>query len=143
MKGDTQVIDVLRGIPLFKGLSDKSLKSVASQMKQYDFSPGSAVVEEKTEGKLGRMYVVLEGSADVKVGDQTVASYGPGDHFGEMSVLDGGPRSASVVATSGLVTMGLSSWNLRSLVKEEPEIGIHLIEVLTARLREANAKLGQ
>ena len=61
--------------------------------------------------------------------------------FGEMSVLDGSPRSATVTATSGCRTMGLTSWNMRSLIKEYPEIALHLVDVLVARVRATDANL--
>ncbi len=141
MKTESDVNQALKGVPLFAGLSDKSLRSIASQMKSYEFSPGSVIIEENTEGKLGRMYVILSGQAEVLIDGKPVAQYGPGDHFGEMSVLDGSPRSATIRATTDVTTMGLSSWNLRALIKEEPEISLHIIEVLVARLRAVNAKL--
>lgn len=141
MKTESDVNQALKGVPLFAGLSDKSLRSIASQMKTYEFSPGSVIIEENTEGKLGRMYVILSGEAEVLIDGNPVAQYGPGDHFGEMSVLDGSPRSATIRATTDVTTMGLSSWNLRALIKEEPEISLHIIEVLVARLRAVNAKL--
>jgi CRP-like cAMP-binding protein len=69
---------------------------------------------------------------------ETVATFGPGDSFGEMSVLDGQPRSAAVVATTELETLGLSSWNMRALLREEPEIAMSVITELVARLRAAD-----
>jgi CRP-like cAMP-binding protein len=85
------------------------------------------------------MFIVLDGTADADVDGNVVASYGPGDYFGEMSVLDGGPRSATVTATSALTLAGLAAFNLRGVVVDEPSIAMHLIEVLTRRLRAANA----
>jgi CRP-like cAMP-binding protein len=56
-------------------------------------------------------------------------------------VLDGSPRSATVVATSDLQTYGLTSWNMRALLREEPDIALHVIETLAERLRTKNAEL--
>ena len=74
------------------------------------------------------------------VGGVDLAQYGAGDYFGEMSLLDGQPRSATVTATSPLSTMGLTSWSMRSLITENPEIAQHVIEVLVARLRATDAR---
>ncbi len=140
MKADRALLEALRGMPLFGGLSDKELTGVAAQMNPYDFAAGSVVIEKDDSGRFGRLYLILDGTAEVTISGQQVASYGPLDYFGEMSVLDGSPRSATVTATSALHTMGLSSWNMRALVKENPEIGLHLIEVLATRLRATDAR---
>lgn len=72
--------------------------------------------------------------------DETIASLQPGDHLGEMCMLDGGPRSATVVATGDLSTMGMSSWTMCSMLKEYPDLAVHVIEVLATRLRAANER---
>ena len=127
-------------MPLFAGLPDKSLTSIAAQMNSYDFAPGEIVIEQDDSGRFGRLYLILEGTADATINDQRVAAYGPHDYFGEMSVLDGSPRSATITASTNLRTVGLSSWNMRALVKENPEIGLNLIDVLVARLRATDAR---
>lgn len=140
MKADLELIDILKGVHLFQGLPEKTLGVIASQMKSFDFPAGTAVFEEDTKGKFGRMYVILSGTADAVVHDEKIASLGPGDHFGEMCMLDGGPRSATVVAKADLSTMGMSSWTMRSMLKEYPDLAVHVIEVLAARLRAANVR---
>jgi CRP/FNR family transcriptional regulator, cyclic AMP receptor protein len=122
-------------------LSDKSLDRIGQQMKRYAFGPGASVIEADTSGKFGRLYTIIAGTAEARIHDEVVASYGPGDYFGEMSLLDGSPRSAEVVATSDLTTMALSGWNMRALLREEPEISVHIIESLVARLRATNEAL--
>jgi CRP-like cAMP-binding protein len=96
------------------------------------------VIDADASGRFGRLYIVVSGTADAIVGDAVVATFGPGDYFGEMSVLDGSPRSASVVATSDLETYGLAAWNMRSLLREEPDIALHVIQTLASRLRAQN-----
>ena len=137
---DSEVIDVLKRVHLFDELPDKTLKVVASQVRRFDYSSGDPVIEEEATGKFGRMYVILSGTADARRSDETIASLGPGDLFGEMSMLDGGPRSATIVATSELSTIGLSSWNMRALLRENPDLALHVIQVLATRLRAANAR---
>jgi CRP/FNR family cyclic AMP-dependent transcriptional regulator len=137
---DQDTIEMLRGIRLFAGLPDKSLREIASQMREHHFDAGTTVIDEDSGSTIGRMYVITSGTAQVVVGEQVVTSFGKGDHFGEMSVLDGKPRSASVIAVSDLETIGLSSWNLRSLIVEEPEIAMHLISELASRIRADNMR---
>ena len=142
MRTEADWVAVLGGIELFVGLPEKALRRIARQVKEMRFAAGSVILEEDSEGGLGRMYVVLEGSARAEVDGAPVSEYGPGDHFGEMSLLDGGPRSATVTAISDVSLAGLASWNLRPILMEEPSIAIHLIEVLAKRLRAANRRGG-
>ena len=142
MKTEADWVAVLGGVELFAGLPEKALRRIARQVKEMHFAAGSVILEEDSGGGFGRMYVVLEGSAKAEVDGTPVGEYRPGDHFGEMSLLDGGPRSATVTAISDLSLAGLASWNLRPILMEEPSIAIHLIEVLAQRLREANRRGG-
>lgn len=138
MPGTTNTHELLRGVKLFAGLDDETLKRISSQFKTYRFPAGSSVIAEDSSGRFGRMYVVVSGTATARVQNGVVATYGPGESFGEMSALDGQPRSAGVVADTDLETLGLSAWNMRSLLREEPDIALHVIEVLAKRLRAAN-----
>lgn len=138
MKHDDKVTDALGKVSLFAGLDSRALRSIAEQTKSFTFGSGDAVIDADASGRFGRLYIVVSGTADAIVGDDVVASFGPGDYFGEMSVLDGSPRSASVVATSDLETYGLAAWNMRALLREEPEIALHVIHTLAGRLRAQN-----
>ena len=141
MKHNDSVVTALRGVGLFAGLDDKTLGRIAQQTKSYHFSAGEAVIDADSSGRFGRLYTVVSGSAEARINGESVATFGPGDHFGEMSVLDGSPRSAAIVATSDLDTLGLSAWNMRTLLREEPDISMHIIETLVSRLRKLNEAL--
>lgn len=138
MKKQDQAIDSLRNVSLFAGLDDRTLGRILQQTKPYRFGAGDSVIDEDASGRFGRLYVVVGGTAEARVQERSVASFGPGDYFGEMSVLDGSPRSATIVATSELETLGLSAWNMRTLLREEPDIALHVIETLARRLRAVN-----
>jgi CRP-like cAMP-binding protein len=125
-------------VSLFSGLDDRTLSRIAQQTKPYQFRAGESVIDEDASGRFGRLYTVVSGTAEARVRDEPLATFGPGDYFGEMSVLDGSPRSAAVVATSDLETLGLSAWNMRTILREEPDIAMHIIETLVARLRAQN-----
>ncbi len=137
MKTDPTVT-ALRAVSLFSGLDDRTLSRIAQATKPYHFRAGESVIDEDASGRFGRLYTVVSGTAEARVHDETVATFGPGDYFGEMSVLDGSPRSAAVVATSDLETLGLSAWNMRTILREEPDIAMHIIETLVARIRAQN-----
>ena len=135
MKVDDEIVAALRRISLFQGLDDSTLRRIAQQTKSSRFSAGASVIDADASGRFGRLYSVVSGTAEARVDGGVVATFGPGDSFGEMSVLDGQPRSAAVVATSELDTLGLSSWNMRALLREEPEIAMSVITELVRRLR--------
>jgi CRP-like cAMP-binding protein len=141
MKHEDSVVTSLRGVGLFAGLDDKTLARIAQQTKPYHFGAGETVIDADSSGRFGRLYIVVSGTAEARIRDERVATFGPGDHFGEMSVLDGSPRSAAIVATSELDTLGLSAWNMRTLLHEEPDIAMHVIDTLVARLRRLNEAL--
>ena len=135
MKADADVVAALRRIGLFRELDDSTLASIAQQTKSSRFPAGASVIDADSSGKFGRLYSVVSGTAEARVDGDVIATFGPGDSFGEMSVLDGEPRSADVVATTDLHTLGLSSWNMRALLREEPDIAMSVISELVRRLR--------
>ncbi|HUV19012.1 MAG TPA: cyclic nucleotide-binding domain-containing protein [Ilumatobacteraceae bacterium] len=141
MKKDDTIIDALRNVGLFEGLDTAALRHIAAQTSLHSFPSGATVIDADSSGRFGRLYVIASGTANALVNDEVVATFGPNDYFGEMSVLDGGPRSATVVATSDLQTYGLTSWNMRALLREEPDIALHVIKTLAERLRTQNAPL--
>jgi len=141
MKQQDSAVTALESVGLFRGLDKKRLGRIAQQTKPYHFAMGESVIDADSSGRFGRLYTVISGSAEARINNEPVATFGPGDHFGEMSVLDGSPRSATIVATSELDTLGLSAWNLRTLLREEPDIAMHIIETLVARLRNLNEAL--
>jgi CRP/FNR family transcriptional regulator len=69
-----------------------------------------------------------------------VGTLGPGDYFGEIALIDNGPRSATIVATTDLRCRGMTAWEFRPFVQEHPEMAWHLLESLVARLREAEER---
>ena len=71
-----------------------------------------------------------------------LATFGPGDHFGEVALIDGGPRSATVTATTDLVCYGLTFWEFRPLVERNGAIAWKLLQALAQRLRAADASVG-
>ena len=135
-----EVLDTLKRVPLFAGLSDRELKRVAKSLQEREFAEGTEITTQDQSG-VG-FFVIDEGSADVKVGGQVVRSLGPGEYFGEIALIDNGPRSATVIATSALRCRGLTAWAFRPLVQHHPEMAWPILEALVARLREAEERPG-
>jgi CRP/FNR family transcriptional regulator, cyclic AMP receptor protein len=126
--------DSLSTVPLFSGLSKRELKRCGSVAKVVKFDAGDVVAEEGEEGLA--FYVIIEGQADVKRRGKTVATLIPGDFFGEVSLLDGGPRTATVVGTTPLKLLSILRWDFRELLKKDPGLVPKLLKELARRLRQ-------
>jgi CRP-like cAMP-binding protein len=132
------VVESLKSVPLFTGVGDRELKRLANVMKESRFAEGEAIA---TEGRSGvGFFVIDEGNATVSVRGDIVRTLGPGDHFGEIALIDEGPRSATVTATTDLRCRGMAAWEFRSFVQEHPEVAWPLLETLSSRLRDAEGR---
>ena len=92
----TKLEDVLAFVPVFRGLTKRQLKHLASLMDVADYMADAAIVREGTKGDA--FYVVLKGQATVTMNDHFLSRLVPGDHFGEIAAIDGGVRSATVTS---------------------------------------------
>ena len=136
MAADTATVKALRATDLFSSLSRRSLATVAGSAKVISHPAGKQLVAEGGEG-IG-FHLILEGTVSVAAGGKRRAKLGPGEYFGEMSMIDGGPRSATVTTDTPVTMIYLSAWNFRPILKSEPEIARALLLVMCARLRAAN-----
>ena len=126
--------DVLEDVPLFANVSKRHLRKIAALMREARYRPEAAVVKAGRPGE--DFFVIIDGTAAVHVpGKRRPVTIGPGAYFGEMSLLDGGERSASVVATSELFCLKLSKGPFTKLLRSEPDVTIALLRELTARVR--------
>jgi CRP/FNR family cyclic AMP-dependent transcriptional regulator len=128
-------IEALRNVPLFASLEESDLEGVARQLSERRFPEGAEVT---TEGSTGAgFFVIAEGNAEVSVGGEHRATLGPGDHFGEIALIDDGTRSASIVAATDLLCYGLTPWEFRGFVEEHPKVAWALLQSLARLHREA------
>lgn len=134
-----QAIDMLKSVPLFEGLSKRELDSVYNAGKQVEFEAGHDIVEEGHTG-IG-FHLILDGEVDVLVSGRKRAALGRGDYFGEMSLLDGGPRSATCRTKTEVQTLSLTPWAFLSLVERNPSIARKLLVELSRRLRALEKSL--
>jgi CRP/FNR family transcriptional regulator, cyclic AMP receptor protein len=128
-------IESLRRVALFAELDDDELAQIALLFKERHFAAGETVVKEGAEG--AAFFLIESGEARVSVRGSERASLGPGDHFGEIALIDEGVRSASISAQSDLVCYGLTFWEFKPLVVENGAIGWKLLHSLAQKLRTA------
>jgi CRP-like cAMP-binding protein len=124
-------VNDLTGIPLFAGMSDEERASLAEWFEISDASPGMALVTEGASGY--SFYVLIDGAAEVTVGDETVATYGPGDFFGEMAILGGGRRNATVTVTAPSRLLSMFGTEFRMLQEVQPDVAARLEETMKQR----------
>ncbi len=126
-------------MPLFAGFSKRHLQHLADATDEVRFPAGASIVEE---GNLGEtLFVVLEGQAKVVRGGKIRTRLVPGDFFGEVSVLDGGPRTASVVAETPVAALRLFRRTVLELMESEPQFALALLEGIARRIREIDRSL--
>jgi CRP-like cAMP-binding protein len=129
----TDPTESLRRVPLFAGLDRKELELLGKLIKEQRYDKGAAIVKTGADG-LG-LYIIKEGKVGVIRDGQRVASMGPGQFFGEISVLDGGPRTADVRAESDTVCLTLVSWEVKPLLMENASMSYKMLLELVKRLR--------
>jgi CRP/FNR family cyclic AMP-dependent transcriptional regulator len=131
----------LAAVPLFIGFSHKHLKRLAAQADELSFEPREPIVEE---GMLGEtLFVVLTGRGRVVRRGRKVGEVLPGDFFGELSALDGGPRSATVAAETPMRVLRLFRHTLLEFLKEEPTLMLKLLDGIVRRVRDVDRQISQ
>jgi len=129
----TEIVQRLRSVPLFSNLPEADLTKVAERMKEVRFPAGTAVA---TQGQRGvGFHLVVEGTARVEKDGTTVSELGPGGYFGEIGLIDGGARSATVTAGSELATLSLVDWDFKPLL-DNPDFTKALLLGLCAIARQ-------
>lgn len=137
----TATADILKAlgtVKLFSACNKKELQSVARLCTLMTMAEGQVLTTEGTPGQ--ECFVIAEGKANVTIGGQPVGTVGPGDCVGEMSLLDGGPRTATVTAASPISAYVMSSREFRSLLNLSPTITRKVATTLAQRLRALDAQ---
>jgi CRP/FNR family transcriptional regulator, cyclic AMP receptor protein len=125
--------DILMSVPVFSELSKRHVKRIADLMEEERYHEGAKIVREGEDGD--SMYVLVEGQADVVRGDRSVDRLLPGDFFGEISLLDGGPRTATIVADTPVTVFAIRRGPFNRMLSQEPEIAAKILTALARRLR--------
>jgi hypothetical protein len=125
----------LERVPLLSGLAGPDRDAVARLFTQRTFAPGETVMKEGADG--AAFYLIESGTATVTVGGVFRRTLGPGDHFGEIALIDGRARSATVTADDELVCQGITLWDFQPLVQRNPTMAWTLLQTLAGLLRQA------
>jgi pyruvate,water dikinase len=128
-------VGALQRVPFFADMDQRQYRQIARLLKARHFEKGETVIREGSGA--AAFFVIDSGEAAVSIKGAQVRTLGPGDHFGEIALIDGGPRSATVVASTHLVCYGLTFWEFRPLVERNGAIAWKLLQALARRLRAA------
>jgi CRP/FNR family transcriptional regulator, cyclic AMP receptor protein len=132
-------VERLKAVPLFSGCSTRELGSLSRFLKEAHYPAGRKILKEGHAG-VG-LHVIMEGETRVMVGDRTRRRLGPGAFFGEISLLDRGPCTATVIAETPVRTLSLSAWNFRAALKEHPSLPVKMLEELASRIRAGGSSI--
>lgn len=138
--------DILANVWLFSGMSKESLDKLASFTFTKSYKASDVIIEE---GRTGNgLYVITSGKVEVIKGAQLetakrLATLATGDFFGEMSLLDEWPRSATVRALEETSCLGIDRWLFLGQLRKDPQLAIVMLQAMARRLRETDARLAQ
>src|SRR5439155_1580879 len=129
-------VEMLAAVDLFTVLTKKEVKKIHDAGKDVQFRAGRTIVSEGETG-VG-FHLIMQGKAKVTVNGRLRATLGPGDYFGEMAIIDRGPRSATVTAETDVQTLGIASWDFMPVLSENFEMCRKIMVELSRRLRDAD-----
>jgi CRP-like cAMP-binding protein len=128
-----QITQRLSGTRLFAAVDGDGLDRIADRITELDVAADRVIARQ---GEIGTgFFIVVSGSVRVVRDGETIAELGPGDFFGELSVLDGLPRMAQVVSVEPTTCLALASWDFEAVVREQPTVALAILRELAGRLR--------
>ncbi len=128
---------LIAACPLFAGLDEAGLAAVSAATIEVAFAPERVIARE---GEIGTgLFIVGEGRVRVMRDGRPIAHLGVGEFFGELSVLDGGARNATVIADEPTTCLALATWDADRVLREQPGVALAVLRVLAGRLREATS----
>lgn len=128
-----QRVDLLQKVSLFAGMDPKALGAVADLMTEIEVAPERFIVRQ---GQVGTgFYLIASGRARVVRGSTVLNRLGPGEFFGELSVIDQAPRVAHVVAEEPTTCLALASWDFTKLLERNPKVTLAILREVVRRLR--------
>lgn len=131
-------VEILSRLPLFETCTKRELGSIASLTVDTERAAGTILTREGRDG--GLMFVIIDGEAEVERDGKVIKRLGPGDVIGELSLIDGLPRSANVRAVTQTRVLELASDDFRRLVEGSPKFVRNLLRALSLRIREMDER---
>ena len=132
-------IETLAQVRLFQDLRKPHLRRILKATEEYSYQDGATVVAEGTASE--SFFVILKGKARVERRGRTVNRLGPGDSFGEIALLDGGPRTATVVADGRMRCLILLRKEFRQILADEPKVAFRVLRGAAALLRQLDRRV--
>ena len=129
-----QLVSSLAQVPLLAGCTKRELEHLAAGTEVVEVPAQAPVVVQEDHGE--GVFLLLDGAARVVRNGRTIATIGPGSHFGELALLDPGPRTASVVTTEPSTLAILDAKHFRSGIRESPQMAERLLATLARRARD-------
>lgn len=137
-------LECVARIPLFEGFPQRLLRKISACCVERSYQPGEVLCREGTAG-LGLFFIVdgwVEVFGSARGGkERSLALLGPGEMFGEMTMLDGNPRSASVRSLQPVTCCMMPQWDFRRLLRAHPQIAVKMLPTLVARIRALDKAL--
>lgn len=133
---ESPIIKMLERVPIFSGLTQKELRSIASSSKEKKFQAGQTMVSEGESG-VG-FFLIIEGRAEVRRGGKLLSRLEQGQFFGEMTLLDEQPRSADVVAVEPTRCLIFTVWDFHGMIRTYPKMAREIMKEMARRLRLTN-----
>lgn len=137
MHSTLEKVLILKGAPLFSRVAAEDLAPLARMAEQRTYDPGERIVHEGEDGD--QLFLIVRGKVEITRGGRQVATMGPGEAFGEISVLDAGPRTATATAIDATEVLAIGSEEFYEILYEQAEIAEGVIRMLVKRLRDSNA----
>ncbi|MBN1872611.1 MAG: cyclic nucleotide-binding domain-containing protein [Anaerolineae bacterium] len=139
MSEQKNILSIIEKIPLFQRLESRQLKHIANQFADRTFEAEQEIVTQGLSG-IG-LFIVVSGHAQavrqrIDGAKAIVNEFGPGDFFGEMSLLDDGPRTASVIATESTRCLVLVAWDFASVLRSDPDAALLVLKAVAQRFRQ-------
>lgn len=131
-------VDHLAEVPLFSAASRKDLQKIARASDEVDVKSGRVLVDQGRPGH--EFFLILEGTATVRRNNRKVATLSTGQYFGELSLLDRGPRTATVVADTDMKVLVLGQREFLGVLDDVPGLAYKILRIMAHRLREADLK---
>lgn len=132
--------ELLANIPLFESLTEEDLHALSKRLEEIDYTPGDVVFRQGDEGSA--LFIVVSGGVEISYGQGkakvTLASLFPGQYFGELSLFDGAPRSATATAVQPSRLIRLDREDLVDFVNKNPAASLRIIAEMSERLRQTN-----
>ena len=139
MAKQDRYLEKLARVPMFQACNKKEITTIGRLGDTIPFKTGDTLVREGDRGR--EFFVIVDGKMRVTRGGIDVADLGPGDYFGELALLDGGPRTADVVATTPLQVLVLGQREFTWLLDEVPGLTLKVLRSMAQRVRELDQKI--